>query len=99
MGLENLPLVVPVDGAWKIGLVATVAGVLGFEPGVALLGQDILLHATQVRGEWLVSALRVGVALGAGLPMLVATRSSVVAGAPIWAAQVVIGLAWLWWRY
>ncbi len=99
MGLENLPIVLPGQGAPWVGAVAAILGGLGAEAGVALLAGDILLHATQLRGDWAETAMRVGIAVGGGLPLLLATRSRVTVGLPLWTAQVLLALGFLAWRY
>lgn len=99
MGLENLPLVLPGQAAPWVGAVAAILAGLGAEAGLALLAHDVLLHATQLRGGWAHDALRVGLAVGGGLPLLLATGSKVTTGLPLWVAQVLLALGFLAWRY
>ena len=96
MGLEAMPPVFPGHATPVLGGLSILAGILGTEPGGALLAQDTVLHATQTRGAWVSDALRVGLSVGAGLPMLVATRSRLSLGITLWLGQVGLALGWLW---
>ncbi|MBM4369724.1 MAG: hypothetical protein FJ102_26170, partial [Deltaproteobacteria bacterium] len=97
--LENLPLTLPGRAPVAATAVAALLGGLGAETGVALFAADLLAHATQVRGEWAPDALRIGVAVGGGLPMLFLTRSRLSVGIPLWVAQVLLALGFVAWRY
>ncbi len=97
--LEHLPVTLPGRAPVAAAAVATILGGLGVESGVALFAQDLLLHATQLRGGWAADALRIGVAVGGGLPMLFLTRSRLTVGIPLWVAQVLLALGFVAWRY
>lgn len=99
VALEGLPPMVPGHATAWLGTVAAILGAVGYEPGVALFSQDVILHATQVRGEWLADALRVGGSVGAGLPLLLATRSKLTVGLPLWVGQVLVAVGFLFLRY
>ncbi len=97
--LEQLPVTLPGRAPVAAAAVAAIVGGLGVEPGVALFAQDLLRHATQLRGDWAPDALRIGVAVGGGLPMLFLTRSKLTVGIPLWVAQVLLALGFVAWRY
>ncbi|MBM4391130.1 MAG: hypothetical protein FJ090_08415 [Deltaproteobacteria bacterium] len=97
--VENLPLTLPGRAPVAVAAVAALLGGLGAEAGVALLAGDLLGHATQLRGDWAPDALRIGVAVGGGLPMLILTRSRLTVGIPLWVAQVLLALGFVAWRY
>lgn len=99
MNIESLPVLMPQGQAVWLGLVATIWGALGAEPGVALLSQDIVVHATQVRSGWLADAFRVGLAIGGGLPMVMAAGGKLTVALPLWVVQVLLALGFLAWRY
>lgn len=99
MGVENLPVMLPGQPSAWLGGVAAMLGALGAEPALALVAQDILLHATQLRGEWAADAFRVGLAVGGGLPLLMVTGCRLLVGIPLWVVQVLISLAFLAWRH
>ncbi len=98
-GLESLPPVLPGHATMWTGMLALIAGALGYEPGLALVGRDVLDHATQLRGTWAPDAMRLGVSIGAGLPMLLLTKCKLSVGLPLWVAQCMLVLAFLWFRY
>lgn len=99
MGIENIPVLMPEQQSAWLGGLAALLGALGAETALALFAQDVLLHATQVRGLWAVDGFRVGLAVGGGLPLLMATGCRLMVGIPLWTAQVLLSLAFLAWRH
>ena len=97
--LEGLPIVMPGHATVWTGMVATIFGALGYEPGVALFGRDVLLHGSQLHGAWAADAMRIGASVGGGLPLLLLTKSKLTIGLPLWVAQVLLALGFLWVRY
>lgn len=94
-GLENLPPLQPGHATPTVGLVAVIAGAIGFEPAVALVAEHALALASALRGPWAADAIRLGVAVGSGLPALVASGSKLTVGLPLWVAQVLAAIAFL----
>lgn len=97
-GLESLPPMFPGRATVWLGAVAVILGAIGYEPAVAMVAADVLDHASQLRGAWAADAIRVGLSVGAGLPMLIVTRCQLRVGLPLWLAQVVLALGFLWIR-
>lgn len=93
-GLESLPLQRPRDYPIVALLGSIGCGTVGDEGVMALLAREVQLRALSIRGDWLAASMRVGLAVGGGLPLLVLTRSRLRVGIPLWLAQA--GLAVLW---
>lgn len=97
-GIESLPPMIPGHATVWIGAFAAVLGAIGYEPAVAMVAADVLDHASQLRGTWAADAIRVGLSVGAGLPILMLTRCKLRVGLPLWLAQVCLALGYLWMR-
>ena len=69
------------------------------EGGVMLLASETLDRAFSLRGDTVREALLVGGTVGAGLPALVATRSRLRVGVPLWLVQVALALGFLYTRW
>ncbi len=96
-GIEEAPLFLP--RAWKLTCFAgaVLAGVITDE-GVAAMAA----HATFERGLDLMTSVpkdvvRVGIAVGGGLPLLLLTGSRLRVGVPLWLCQVAIAAMWAQW--
>lgn len=99
MGIENIPVLLPQQQSAWLGGVAALLGALGAETALTLVAQDILLHATQIRGLWAVDGFRIGLAVGGGLPLLMMTGCRLMVGIPLWVLQVLLSLVFLAWRH
>lgn len=99
MGIENIPVLMPQQQAAWLGGVAALLGALGAETALALFAQDVLLHATQIRGLWAADGFRIGLAVGGGLPLMMATGCRLIVGIPLWVLQVLLALGFLVWRH
>lgn len=97
-GIERVPQLYPAQPAFPVAAASLLAGALGQEGMIALLAREVLDRALSLRDEGLVQAIRVGVAVGAGLPMLVFSGSRLRRGIPLWLVQVGIVGAWAWFR-
>lgn len=95
--IEQAPLLLP--RAWRA--VLAVGGVLGgalTDEGVAaMVGRAVFDRSLEVLTRVPVDAVRAGIAVGGGLPLLVLTRSSLRVGLPLWAVQVALVVAWAQW--
>lgn len=98
-GLESLPPQLPGHATMWTGMFALIVGALGYEPGLSLVASDVMDHATQLRGTWAPDAMRLGFSVGAGLPMLFLAKCKMSVGFPLWVAQALLVLAFLWFRY
>jgi hypothetical protein len=97
-GIEGLPMLAMPRGDLLLFAGATLAGALGDEGLFALLAREVELRALSVRGDTVATALRAGLAVGGGLPLLLLTGSRLRVGVPLWLAQVGVVVAWLFFR-
>lgn len=97
-GLEQLPNVLPRLHRLAVVAPSLVGGAIADEGLVALTARQILERGLSLRGDWAADAMRVGLAVGGGLPLLVVTGSRLRTGLPLWAAQAAIVLLWAWLR-
>jgi hypothetical protein len=97
--LEHARAVLPGWDALAIGGGSVLAGMLVPEGGAALYFREALERALSLRGDGAREAMLVGLSLGGGLPLLLATRSRLKVGVPLWLLQVIVGLSFLWWRW
>lgn len=98
-GLEGLAPLLPGRATEWVGFLAAIAGAVVYEPAAALFLEHALSLATQLRGPWAVDALRIGVSVGAGLPMLLLSGARIRVGLPLWVLQVCIAVGYLAVRY
>lgn len=97
-GIERAPLEFPDEqGALVVG-VGLLLGAFGDEGTIALCFQGALDRALSVREPMVAPWLMAGLGIGNGLPLLVATRSSLRVGLPLWLLQGIGVLAWAWLR-
>lgn len=94
-GLEKIPLLWIPRGDLLVYGGAVLAGAIGDEGLFALLARETELRALSLRGDEVPMALRAGLAVGGGLPLLVLTGCRLRVGVPLWLAQVGGTLAWL----
>ncbi len=98
-GLEGLAPLLPGRATEWVGFLAALAGAVVYEPAAALFLEHTLSLATQLRGTWTVDALRIGVSVGAGLPMLLLSGARIRVGLPLWVLQVCLAVGYLAVRY
>lgn len=96
--LERAPIEIPGRERLLTAVVGLVLGTVGDEGIMALVCREVLDRAWSLRGDWAADALRVGLSVGGGLPLLVVTRSDLKVGLPLWLVQVALGGAWAWSR-
>jgi hypothetical protein len=97
-GLERAPIVFPRQDELLVAASGLVGGAVGDEGVMALYTREALARALELRTEDTTAILRAGLAVGGGLPMLFATRSSLRVGLPLWLVQVAMVVAWSYWR-
>jgi hypothetical protein len=97
-GLDWLPQWFPGWHVLMAGGAALLGGALGHGPTLALVAQASLERALAVRGDWAHDALVLGLAVGGGLPALLASGSSLRTGFPLWLCQVAVVGLWLYER-
>jgi hypothetical protein len=96
--LEQIPYVaLPHAGMLVLGA-STVGGALGDEGILGIVAHEIQLRALSLRGDDAVAAMRAGLAVGGGLPLLFLTRSRIATGLPLWLVQVGLVALWFWFR-
>jgi hypothetical protein len=97
-GLEQVPLLAMARGDLLVFGSAVFAGAVGDEGVFALVVREIQLRGLSLRGDTLPMALRAGLAVGGGLPLLLLTRSRLRVGLPLWLLQIGLVTTWLWLR-
>ena len=97
-GLEHVPLLAMARGDLLVFGSAVFAGAVGDEGVFALVVREIQLRGLSLRGDTLPMALRAGLAVGGGLPLLLLTRSRLRVGLPLWLLQIGLVTTWLWLR-
>ena len=97
--LEQARLYLPGLDKLAVGGGAIVTGMFLQEGGAALFLQSALDRALSLRGDSVREAMLVGLSIGGGLPLLIATGSRLRVGIPLWLVQVAMGLGFLWWRW
>ncbi len=95
--IEALPLDWPRHARAITFAAGLLGGTVGDEGASALLAREVAARSLSVKGPWAVDALRAGLAIGGGLPLLVLTRSSLRVGVPLWLVQVLLGVGWVMW--
>lgn len=95
--IEALPLDWPGHARGISFVAGLLGGALGDEGAAALLAREVAARSLSVKGAWAVDAVRAGLAIGGGLPLLVLTRSSLRVGVPLWLVQVLLGVGWVMW--
>jgi hypothetical protein len=95
--IEALPLDWPGHARGISFVAGLLGGALGDEGAAALLAREVAARSLSVKGTWAVDAVRAGLAIGGGLPLLVLTRSSLRVGVPLWLVQVLLGVGWVMW--
>ncbi|MFN7145199.1 MAG: hypothetical protein ACK4YP_15605, partial [Myxococcota bacterium] len=98
MGLEQVPSLAMARGDLLVYAAAVFGGAVGDEGLFALFAHEVELRALSIRGDALPTAIRAGLAIGGGLPLLLLTRSRLSVGLPLWLAQVGVVTAWLSFR-
>lgn len=98
MGLELLPMRLPgMEHEIVLGGAVLLGGLM--QEGVAAAAMDgVLARTLDVPTETYRAAMTAGLAVGGGLPLLVATGCRLRVGVPLWLVQVVIVLVWGWFR-
>ncbi|MSQ00995.1 MAG: hypothetical protein EXR71_03755 [Myxococcales bacterium] len=94
-GLEGLAPLLPGRATEWVGVLAALIGAVVYEPAAALFLEHTLALATKLRGTWAVDALRIGVSVGAGLPMLLLSGAQLRVGLPLWVLQVCLAVGYL----
>lgn len=97
-GIERAPLEFPDEQGALVTGVGLLLGSFGDEGTIAVCFQGALDRALSAREPMVAPWLVAGLGIGNGLPLLVATRSSLKVGLPLWLLQVVGVLAWAWLR-
>ncbi len=97
-GLEMVPFLATPHGDLLVYAAAVVGGAIGDEGLFALLTREIELRALSLRGDTLLVALRAGLAVGGGLPLLLLSGSRLRVGLPLWLLQIGMVTTWLWLR-
>lgn len=97
--LEQARLYLPGRDNLAVGAGSILTGMLFQEGGAALFLQSALDRALSLRGDGVRESMLVGLSIGGGLPLLIATGSRLRVGVPLWLVQVAMGLAFLWWRW
>jgi hypothetical protein len=95
--IEALPLDWPHHARVLTFAAGLLGGTVGDEGAAALLAREVAARSLSVKGTWAMDAVRVGLAIGGGLPLLVMTRSSLRVGVPLWLVQVLLGFGWVMW--
>ncbi|MEN9787804.1 MAG: hypothetical protein RLZZ299_3068 [Pseudomonadota bacterium] len=95
--LTRLELLEPGRHAWQVGLAGLTAGVVGQEAAVAMLAARAFERASDATQPGHLAVFRAALAVGGGLPALLATRSALRIGLPAWAAQVALLFGWIAW--
>lgn len=97
-GLEQIWLLPFPHGDLVAYAAAVLGGVIGDEGLFALYAREILARGLSLTTDEVSMALRAGLAVGGGLPLLVFTGSRLRTGLPLWLLQVVTAAAWLYFR-
>lgn len=97
-GLERAPLEFPDQQGALVTGAGVLLGMLGDEGTWALCFHGALERALSIREGMVPAWMVAGLAVGNGLPMLLATGSSLRVGLPLWLLQVIGVLGWAWSR-
>ena len=95
--LTRLELLEPGRHPWHVALAGLGAGVVGQEAAVAVLAARAFERASDATQPGHLAIFRAALAVGGGLPVLLATRSALRIGLPAWFAQVAVLFAWIAW--
>jgi hypothetical protein len=94
-GLEQVPLLPFSHGELLVYAAAVLGAVVGDEGFFALIAREVELRALSLRGDTLPMAIRAGLAVGGGLPLLWMTGARLRVGLPLWLLQVAMVAGWL----